>query len=186
MDKRALRKRMIALRRALDPEEAAAQAGAVYDHIMSWPVFQASRCVLLYASMPEELSTRALLQAVLAQGKRLLLPRCEAPGQMTARWVDDLRGLTPGVWGIGEPASRSPVVRPGDIDLALCPGLAFDAQGGRLGFGAGYYDTFLRQSHAIRAGLCFEEQVLAPLHREAHDIPMEYIITARGIHRCNQ
>lgn len=179
--KAQLRKEMLALRREIPPGEARTEAEAVTRHVLAWPLYQQARCVMLYASMPEELSTRALCQAVLSSEKVLLLPRLEGRHVMSARLTESLGALVPGPMGILEPAPDAPVCPPEAIDLVLCPGLAFDIQGWRLGFGAGYYDSFLAQSPALRAGLCYLRQQVPQVPHDARDVPMHHLITARGI-----
>lgn len=169
------------MRRSIPPVEAAAQAEAATGQVQAWSLYRQAGTVMLYTSMPEELSTRNLCLDVLGAGKTLLLPRLENRQDMTARQVSSLDALIPGAMGILEPGTDAPVCPPDAIDLILCPGLAFDAQGWRLGFGAGYYDRFLPQSSAIAAGFCYLQQLITHVPHQSEDIPMHYLITARGI-----
>lgn len=180
-DKAQLRRELRAARRAISPMEAASQAEATARHVLAWPLYRQAHTILLYAALPEEPSTRSLCLDALATGKTLLLPRLEDRQNMTARRTSSLDALVPGAMGILEPAMDAPVCPPDVIDLILCPGLAFDAQGWRLGFGAGYYDRFLAQSSAIPAGFCYQQQLVAQVPHRTHDIPMDYLITAQGI-----
>lgn len=186
IDKTELRRRMCGVRQAISGEEQRRQAEAVTAAVLAWPVFQQADSVLLYAAMPQELDTGALLSATLAAGKRLLLPRCGAAGQMDAVEISDLRRLRPGTWSILEPPPEWPAADPAGIGLALIPGVAFDAYGHRLGHGAGYYDRFLQRTAATTAGLALREQLVAAVPCEPHDVPLHYIITGAGITPARQ
>jgi 5-formyltetrahydrofolate cyclo-ligase len=96
--------------------------------------------------------------------------------------------LITGKLGIREPQKRIPIA-PLDIDAFIIPGLAFDAQGGRLGFGAGIYDEILSQARksAPKNAICYDWQVLKePLPLEPHDICMDWIVTDKRVIACKK
>ena len=179
--KAALRAQMRAAIAAIPREEAASQARAVTGRLAGWPVYRRARCVLLYAALPDEPDSAALFVRLLADGKRVALPRCEARGEMQAVWVEDWRALRLGRFGLREPASELPAADPMEIDLALIPGLAFDRTGVRLGRGMGYYDRFLARTTAVPVGVAYWEQLLPELPAAAHDMRMAHLATSRGI-----
>ena len=76
-------------------------------------------------------------------------------------------------------------MNPESFDLVIIPGVAFDRQGGRLGYGKGYYDRFLEQTTAFRLALAFNFQVLEKVPTEKHDVPMNGILTESGIIEVN-
>lgn len=88
--------------------------------------------------------------------------------------------LTPGAFGIPEPAPDSPEVPLTEIDAFICPGLAFDPCGGRLGRGRGFYDRMLAQARpdALKLGICFEIQLVPDTFSESHDARMDHVIFA--------
>ena len=101
-----------------------------------------------------------------------------------------MRALEPGGWirgrfGIPEPdPETSREVPPEEIDLAVCPGAAFDAAGTRLGMGGGYYDRFLPEcGNAAVILAAFEAQRAECLPREETDIPMDWIVTEEAVYR---
>lgn len=137
---------------------------------------------MAYSAIPPEIGMGPVLEAVLSQGKTLLLPRCEAEGIMTARKIADLSQLTPGAYGILEPKSETEVFPQEEIDLILVPGLAFDAKGHRLGRGKGYYDRFLVSRRGKTMGIC---RCLVPqVPVEDHDKIMDAVITEDKIILC--
>jgi 5-formyltetrahydrofolate cyclo-ligase len=93
------------------------------------------------------------------------------------------RNLAPGPYGIPEPGPEVPEVPLGSIDLVVVPGLAFDRRGARLGQGGGYYDRTLCQTGALRVAVAYSEQVVERLHTEAHDLPMNILVTEAEVFR---
>ena len=176
-DKAALRARMRALRRALSGDEQARCAQAVLMRLRGLAPYRNARCVMAYAAARGELPLDDVLRDVLASGRTLLLPRCEAPGEMTARRVTALWQLRPGAYGLPEPGEDCPAAEPQEIDLILVPGTAFDARGGRLGQGGGYYDRFLAQTRGLRVGVCHDFALLERVPTMAHDVRMDAILT---------
>jgi 5,10-methenyltetrahydrofolate synthetase len=118
----------------------------VLARVAALDAFRRARVALAYVSFGSELETRPFLEEVLASGRALVLPRVErAARRLALHRVRDLDAeLEPGTWGILEPVpGRCPPAPPGEIDFVLVPGLVFDPDGGRIGYGAGYYDRLL-------------------------------------------
>ena len=185
-DKQALRMRMRALRRALDEREQEAAAQAVWAQIKAWEVYQSARVVMAYAAVRGELSVEPVIRDILSSGRTLCLPRCESPGIMTARRVSSPDQLVLGAYGLFEPDAACEIMDRNAIDLILVPGTAFDARGGRLGQGGGYYDRFLPGCRAVRAGVCHAFALLQSVPQGAHDAAMDTIITPAGRTVCRK
>lgn len=183
MNKDELRHAMRARRRALSQEEQRRASLAVLERVRAFAPYREARSVMAYMACRGELDLSPVLLDALAQGKTLLLPRCEAPGIMTARRVTDLSQLAPGAYGLMEPAQCCAVFPPEEINLIFVPGTAFDALGGRLGQGGGYYDRFLARTKALRAGVCHDFALIARVPAQAHDMRMDCIFTPGGM-RC--
>ena len=73
------------------------------------------------------------------------------------------------------------MIPPDAVQLALVPGLAFDGNGWRLGYGGGFYDRFLMWFEGVSAGITFQALCTNPIPHEGHDIPMQYLITETGV-----
>ena len=84
-------------------------------------------------------------------------------------------------FGMTEPAPDSPAVAPGEIQLALVPGLTFDRRGWRLGYGGGYFDRFLAMFSGVSVGITFQTLLLDTLPHDAHDVSMHWLATEAGI-----
>ncbi len=94
--------------------------------------------------------------------------------------------LVPGAFGVMEPRDSAIAADGSPFDLILVPGMAFDRSGGRLGRGKGYYDRYLAAASGFKAGVCFDDQVVGEIPREAHDVPMDALVTPSGIILCAQ
>lgn len=176
---------MRARRAALSQGEQLRASQAALEHLCAFAPYVRARSVMAYMACRGELDLAPVIADALARGKTLLLPRCEAPGVMTARRVTDLSQLEPGAFGVREPARDCAVFPPEAIDLILVPGTAFDASGGRLGQGGGYYDRFLPRTGALRVGVGHDFALLARVPAQAHDARMDCILTPGGMIRTD-
>ena len=180
-EKRQLRRRIIALRDGLDPEARKASSAAVCRGVAESPEFAQARTVLLFASFGSEVDTSDLLREALRQGKRLVLPRVEPETRRLelreARSLD--ADLAPGTWGIPEPvADRCREVALESVDFVLVPGVAFDRELRRLGYGGGYYDRILADTAGRAAiAVCFAMQIVERVPADQHDMRVPVLIT---------
>ena len=182
-----IRTAMRAMRRALRDTEQARQAQLAAGHILASPQYARAKTVMAYIAVRGELALDAVIADVLASGRRLALPLCEGPGIMTARAVRGMDELSPGAYGIMEPGRGCAEIPPGEIDLVLVPGTAFDRFGGRIGQGGGYYDRYLPQTGAYRMGVCHDFALLdEALPMEAHDARMDAAAVPDGIVTVNR
>lgn len=179
--KRELRRRLAARRRALPAPQAAAAAAACASHLLADAGVRAARRVALYAALPDELQTRPCFEGLRELGIECLLPRSHPDGGIdfarVARWEE----LTPGRYGVPEPPAGAPAAELGRGDWLLVPGLAFDAEGWRLGRGGGAYDRALAAGVGPRpVGLCYAFQLVGHVPHDSHDRPVDAVVTERG------
>lgn len=188
-EKDELRVRFKAMRTGLGAQERARIDGAIAANVEALEAFAGAEVVCTYLSFGDEVDTRALVERAWAQGKTVALPRV-VPGTRVMRWfsVDSLEGLERSPFGVEEPpADLAREVFPAEMigasgTLALVPGLAFDAAGFRLGYGGGFYDTFLADFPGAIVGLCRTCQLSAvPLPRGPYDRPVGLVVTEGGI-----
>lgn len=167
MDAKAqLRQRMRAMRRSLSPEVRAHEAREVQRAVLD---LVGDRPVFVFIGVRDELPTDGLIAALRERGP-VAVPRITGQGTMeAAAWQEP---LVDGPMRI--PTSSGPVI---DVVIALLPGLAFDAQGGRLGYGGGYYDRWLAAHPEVQAiGLGFTDQLIDAVPTERHDRPLDGVI----------
>ncbi len=178
--KRALRAEMLAARKRLPPLEREVASLAIAARVASLPAFAAARTVALYPAMGAEVDTAEIARRGEAAGKRLAWPRLE-PGLVLSFATCRSGELVAGPAGTRQPPPEAPVVPLAEIEVALVPGVAFDAQGQRLGRGRGHYDATLAAlpRRAVRVGLAFEAQLVPEVPREPHDVPLDAVVTER-------
>ncbi len=180
--KRELRRTIIAARDALPPDRRRELSAAICRRVAASPEFVRSRFALLFASFGSEVDTGNLLRIALAEGKRVALPRVEpATRALELREVRSLEDdLAPGLWSIPEPIpERCPLVSPEALDFVLVPGVAFDRERRRLGYGGGYYDRLLGAvpPGAAAIAVCFGLQIVPVVPAAEHDRHVPVIIT---------
>lgn len=145
--------------------------------------------VMVFAAMPGEPDLSRAAMAWIAAGARVCVPRVRWNMRaMEPCLVRDWAGeITRDASGVPVPAARCAVVAVAEIDAVLVPGVAFDARGGRLGRGAGFYDRFLSrpECRAVKIGVGFETHVVSRVPMEGHDVAMDELATERGIVVCH-
>lgn len=146
-----------------------------------------------YVSFRDEPDTRFLIRSCLDHGDRLLVPKISANRSLSLYEIAGEEELIPGTWGILEPKDSAKLYPPSQyahIDMVVVPGLAFDTSGGRIGFGAGYYDRFVSElntqssgrSKTLFAGLALREQLIPQaIPMERHDFRLNVLFTADGM-----
>jgi 5-formyltetrahydrofolate cyclo-ligase len=179
--KQALRARVLAARDALPAAARAAASADIVARIERLPVFGVAHTVLLTLPFGSEWDAWPLAQRIAASHQRLVVPRVERTTRMLAlHVVDDLvRDVEAGFRGIPEPRPACPPLAPTAVDLVVVPGVAFDAQGGRLGYGGGFYDRLLPllRPDAALVGAGFDEQIVDRVPMSAHDQRVPCIVT---------
>lgn len=142
-------------------------------------LFENAKFIGTYMPLPNEIDTIPLFKN---SEKTFFIPAFEKKTK-TYRMARYTSNLQKGKFGILEP--KDPVWAERDeLDLILTPGIAFDKKGNRLGRGGGFYDRLLPQYKAIRAGICFDFQLLEKIPSEPHDCKMDFIITPSHVFKC--
>ena len=135
---------------------------------------------MLFVGVKAEPDTRLLRDVAHHAGKRVVLPRVVGRDIVA---LPDAGMLEVSNFGVPEPAFPSPessAVSPDEIDLVIVPGLAFDADNFRVGYGGGFYDRFLPtlRADAVTIGVGFVEQLVEAVPRQAHDVALHRVVTA--------
>lgn len=181
-DKRALRERLLELRRQLPQAVRARASQQAARNLLTLPELATATTALLYAATPTETDPALATRELSDRGVRVLLPRV-AGADLEAVPAADLQALPAGPLGVPEPTG--PAVPVGDIDVVVLPGVAFDRTGTRLGRGGGHYDRLLARlpRRSLRVGLCFAVQLVAGVPREPHDRRVEVVVTEEEVVR---
>lgn len=184
--KRELRAAMRTTLAGLTPATVEAASFAIAATLMELPEWRSAGSVALFVPLPREPDLRGAIDAAVAAGKTVLLPRSVASPpavELVAverngerNWRESLR---PDELGVPAPTGRAQEAS--SVDLLVVPGLAFDSTGGRIGRGGGFYDRLLEQvgPRPRRVGVCFDAQVVAAVAREPHDAAVDLVITER-------
>lgn len=145
------------------------------------PHLAEAHTIMAYYSLPDEVNTHHLLDELVAEGKRVLLPKVIGEEQMEWHVYTSESDLKQGYFGIGESAGdifpEKELSLSAEKRIVLVPGLAFDGTGHRLGRGKGYYDRFLAaHPYFYKIGVCFDFQKMSEVPIDEHDIPMDEVI----------
>ena len=187
-DKRDLRRRMLACRRALSVEERASRSAAITEKLLSLEAVQKARTVFAYAAMEDEVQTEPLIASLLDRGKRVAIPRVIGKRAMEAALVPSMDAMETGAYGIlTVRAEQREILPPQEIDCVIVPGVAFGLDGSRLGMGGGYYDAFLpRAERAVRVAAAFQCQISEDIPSLPYDCGVDWIVTEQGVFKANK
>ena len=175
---------MSARRRSLSRDERVSAGDAVARIACALPEFERAERVAAYVALDDEVPTRAILDAVLASGRVLLLPRLVAK-RLEFAAVEALTSLRRGGFGVFEPPASSALLELAPDDLVFVPGVAFDRRGGRLGRGRGHYDRAFPPATAapVLLGVAFSFQLVDAVPVGPSDRRVEGIVSEAGIVR---
>ncbi len=185
--KAEIRRRLLAWRLSLPPAEVERRSRLVAGRLQSWPPFVRASRILVYLAWRNEPDLSSAIAAALAAGKDVSAPEIRpAEHRLVPRRLTGRAGeVRPGWRGVPEPdPALTEEVDPAGLDLVLVPGLAFDGEGFRLGYGLGYYDRFfcaLRAPRALAVGVAYREQILAAVPRDWWDRPVAALATEDGV-----
>ena len=177
MDKKELRRAIREKKRAMTPQEIEAKSARLCELFAASEAYQQAKTIYGYLPYNQEVRTVAMLEQALREGKRVAVPKCYGD-EMKFIYMTDLSQVEKGYAGIPEPIADGPE---GDDEtaLVLMPGMAFDPQGHRIGYGGGFYDKFLaKEPNHPTLALCYDFQMLPYLETEEYDIPVDTVIWA--------
>ena len=177
MDKKELRRNIRLKKEAMTEEEILGKSRSLTEKFLKTDVYKNASALYGYLSYNQEVRTEAILEQALADGKRVAVPKVFGD-EMRFIYISGLDQITPGYKGIPEPVEDAPVADDPNA-LVLMPGIAFDKNGGRIGYGGGFYDKFLaKEPNHKTVALCYDFQVVEDLPVEEFDIPVNQVIWA--------
>ncbi|MDP8956000.1 MAG: 5-formyltetrahydrofolate cyclo-ligase [Actinomycetota bacterium] len=176
-EKQAIRTRIRGLRDSIPEAERPAMTKRIEERLFSLPEIRSAKTVLLFYSFGSEVSTRAIIERLLEEGRKVFLPYMEGSEMLAAELR---RGDLPVTTSYGpkEPPDRTPV-DPKDVDVVIAPGLAFDRSGHRIGYGGGNFDRYLDRlaAQATRVGIAYHLQLLPEVPHGPGDQAVDYVVT---------
>lgn len=194
MTKNSIRNEVLAARDAMNPMIKDMLSNTIIDNLISTEIFISSRIVFLYSSFRNEVDTVELIEYCLKHGKKVALP-CSYVSQgrpkMEFYYINSRADLVPGYQGILEPDRRKQSVRKAEDmpDSIIVPGVAFDYNMNRIGYGAGFYDSFFMEmgytNYSMKpylVGICYDFQTGYDIVPDINDVRMNVIITENGVY----
>lgn len=173
--KQQIRQQIALYKRMLTEGERREATRAVFEAVEQLPAFIMAEHIMIYHSLPDELSTREFI-AKWAGRKRFYLPRVNGVNLEVLPY--DRTRLHLGAFHIEEPDGDEPV-DPRALDLILVPAVAIDRRGNRVGRGKGFYDRLLAETRATTVGVIYDFQLVEDACAEEHDVPLRVIVTER-------
>ena len=179
MDKKELRKLIAQSKKRYSAEQLKEWSSSLLSKLEDYPAFVKAQTILMYYSLPDEVQTHNFIEKWKDE-KQIILPVVVGETELEFRHYNGKQDLIKGAFGIEEPAGKA-FEEFDQIDLAIIPGVSFDAKGNRLGRGKGYYDRQLPKLKATKIGICYAFQVSEVVPAGPYDYPMDEVITENGI-----
>lgn len=184
-----VRKYCLAQRALLSESERRNKSLLIEKKLTEMWEFRKAHTVMLFLNFRDEVETTDLAEWVIGHNKQLVLPRCASKGILQLFEVRDLStDLESGAWGIREPKRTDTETDPKEIDIVVVPGVGFDRQGNRLGYGGGFYDRLFTRlkPNTPRLALAFECQIISNVPVDIHDAKMTKLITEKAVYEFNE
>jgi 5-formyltetrahydrofolate cyclo-ligase len=170
MSKHPIRQHMRHLREQLSPEQVQVASEQVISHLLAHPHFIQSQHIALYRAIYNEVDPSGLLSDPRCQDKTLYLPCITPDRSLHFVRVDANTTYQRNHYGIEEPLDKAPHIAPQDLDMALIPTLALNAEGYRIGYGGGYYDRTFQHNRPYLLALIYDFQRHAVFTPAPHDL----------------
>ncbi|TXL67979.1 5-formyltetrahydrofolate cyclo-ligase [Cerasibacillus terrae] len=185
MEKENLRKKTIQSLYLLAEEKKNIEI-QLYHHLFTSTLWKEATIIGVTISQNHEWNTKPIIEKAWEEGKTVTVPKCiPKTKQLTFYQLTNLQQLEKSYFDLLEPnPKKTKEIINKKIDLLIVPGVVFDRNGYRIGFGGGYYDRFLEKFTNTTVSLLHTTQLLEEIPKESHDIPVEYLITENGwIHK---
>ncbi len=183
MDKLQLRKELRLLRDAFSVDYKSLSDKQIAEFLFSTEEYSRADVILTYVSVGSEVDTSEIIGRAIADGKKVAVPHC-CDGFMNFYLINSVDNLVCSQFGVPTvDVSESKLAEITYNTLCIVPGLSFDSEFNRIGYGGGYYDRFLTSHKVKTAGLCREESLLQALPVDENDVKIDLIITEESVSR---
>jgi 5-formyltetrahydrofolate cyclo-ligase len=179
--KESVRKILRQRKEAMIPAERLRKSHRICRYLME--IIRDGETVMVFTSKEKEVNTKPLIMALFKNGNSVVVPIIvKEDFSLRLSYLRDFSALVPSTFGVPEPIGSEIPAAADKIDTIILPMLGFDRTGGRIGYGAGYYDRFLSKNQNLRKiGIAFACQEVDSLPVDENDIRMDYIVTEDGI-----
>lgn len=157
----------------------------IFNNVINLPNIQCAKIIATYVSKDDEVDTHKLINYFLANNNEVLVPYVEGEELSFTKIRDLEKDLELGCFGVLEPKRKEPI-NVYKANAIIVPGIAFDEEGYRIGYGGGYFDRVLRKFEKPKIGLAYEIQIVDEVPREEHDVPVDIIVTEKRIVECKK
>ncbi len=183
--KNQLKKSIIEKRNSLTKEDIIEKSNKIHDRLFNLQQYRNAKTIMFFVSFNSEVNTHKMIKDAL-KNKIIVVPKVVQHEIEPSIILDFDSLIQSGRFGILEPIELMKISYK-NIDLVLVPGIAFDKNGHRIGYGFGFYDKFLAKvPKAVKIGLCFDFQVVDEIPREEHDVPVDLIVTEERVIECRK
>lgn len=183
--KREMREKYSAVRNGMDAEKREEFDKKIFDRLTASITYRHSNEILLYASVGSEIDTWRIFDAAIKAGKKVAFPLCFEDNTMKYYYVNSRDDLETGSFGILEPKKGLEEYSPQSLSLCVVPGIVFDKEGYRIGYGKGFYDRFLSTFPGVKVGLVYSNMIVPKVPRGRFDKHVDILISERGVNAVN-
>lgn len=173
MNKQILRNKYKEIRKNIKNKEAL--DNKIFNKIIELKEYKESKMILIYVSLKDEVDTFKLIEHSLRIGKKVAVPKCEGDNIVFYN-INTLSDLQEGSFRILEPKTNE-IINDFSDSICIIPGIAFDKENNRIGYGRGFYDRFLEKYDGTKIGLTYAECICDRIDSEINDIKMDIVIT---------
>ncbi len=178
--KHDIRQEMLKKRLMIESRDAETMSARIMETLLELDSIKNAACVMAYYSHKNEPNLLALMHTLLDMGKNVALPYVADNDNLIAVAYTYDSVMKSNVYGIAEPIimNESEQAEP---DVVLVPGIAYDPALNRIGYGVGYFDRFLKETNALKIGICYDMQIVPQIHAEPYDIAMDMLVTDKRV-----
>lgn len=180
MDKNILRKEILEKRNRLELENKYEYDKVIFQKLINSDIYKKSKKIFTYVSFGSEVDTKKFINYAISDNKDIYVPKTDKVNkEMLAIKINSLNNMDVDKWGILEPKDVDKSKVGDNFDLIIMPGVAFDINGNRIGYGGGYYDKYISaiKCKSVKLALAYDFQVINKIESEEHDINVDCIIT---------
>lgn len=184
MEKKLVRKEILNMRNNMSNEKRILKDKLIYNLFINSDLYKKAKDIFIYVSFGSEVNTHEIIKKAIIDKKNIYVPKIDMrKKEMIAVKIYSITELNVNNYGILEPINVDKDKIANDFDIIVMPGVAFDENGNRIGYGGGYYDKYLEKNifKAKKVALAYEEQILERIESDFHDIKVDFIINTKKI-----